>query len=361
MSTALVMAGGRSERMRRSNGPTIKPLVTVSGVPLLERNLHALLRAGVNDIHVVVPARGEPELMDWVRSRAVMLTRAAGARFEIHEETTPRGNIGGCGDLHGRTDALLVVFADNLTTLDLRALLHDHELGGGAMTLAVHEEPFKMSFGEVIVSGDRVTGYREKPVKSFLVSSGVAVLGAPALAILADQGLNPVGLSDLFRMVIERGFPVRAFRHQAAWIDVNDGAAVAKAERLVAENRAGFDQWAPEPVPERVLRVIAGPDGALLRRESSRWLLPAIDDAETGEPWRDAGSFDDLDEATQTIFRYRVLFRGRPHGSREDLAGMTVKAPDWITGDALAEVRRTEPLIDRVLSIVYGAIVDGAS
>jgi NDP-sugar pyrophosphorylase family protein len=346
MTTALVMAGGRSERMRRSHGPTIKPLVTIAGVPLLERNLHALLRAGIDDIHVVVPARGEPALIDWVQTRGSILTRAAGVRFEIHEETDPRGNIGGCGDLHGRADPLLVVFADNLTTLDLRALLDEHDCGGSALTLAIHEEPFKMSFGEVVAEGDWVTGYREKPEKRFIVSSGISVLGAAALAILAEQGMSPVGLSDLFRLVFERGFAVRAFRHRAAWIDVNDGAAVVRAERLVFENRADFDLWAREPVRERVLHVVSGPKGVLLRREAARWYLPTFSGAEPREAWQAMGSFDDIDEATGTICRYRVLFHSHP------LDGQTAR---WVAGEALAEMRRAEPLIDRTLALVAGA------
>ena len=191
MNTALVMAGGRSERMRKSNGPTIKPLVSVAGVPLLERNLQALIRFGIEDIHVVIPAQGEPELMEWVSSRAVRLIRAAGARLEIHEETIPRGNIGGCGDLHGKARDLLVVFADNLTTLDLRALLRDHDQGGAALTLAVHEEPFRMSFGEVRTEGDQVTGYlfANKLVVRFVLVDGLDHI----VAVQARLGNRVIG------------------------------------------------------------------------------------------------------------------------------------------------------------------------
>ncbi|HYI70211.1 MAG TPA: hypothetical protein VEX87_10725, partial [Skermanella sp.] len=148
---------------------------------------------------------------------------------------------------------------------------------------------------------------------------------------------------------------VRAFRHQAAWIDVNDGATAIRAEKLVAENRADFDHWfgqgAPQPVRERVLHVISGADGVLLSRRDGRWLLPAWSAAEDDGSWREMGSFDDLDEAAGAIFRHRVLSRAYPGG----LAPDTNEAPVWVDGDALASIRKAEPSIDRVLSFV-GAV-----
>ncbi len=50
MTTALIMAGGASERMRASHGSAHKALVEVLGVPMLEQNLSALLAFGYRDI-----------------------------------------------------------------------------------------------------------------------------------------------------------------------------------------------------------------------------------------------------------------------------------------------------------------------
>jgi hypothetical protein len=95
-----------------------------------------------------------------------------------------------------------------------------------------------------------------------------------------------------------------------------------------------------------VLHVVSGPEGVLLRREAARWCLPTFSGAAPGESWQAMGSFDDLDKATGTICRYRVLFRSHPPD------GQTAR---WVAREALAEARRAEPLIDRTLALVESA------
>ena len=59
---ALIMAGGRGERMRLSGVDLAKPLVPVLGTTLLERNLRALHRHGFEQV-VVSVAAGDEEVL----------------------------------------------------------------------------------------------------------------------------------------------------------------------------------------------------------------------------------------------------------------------------------------------------------
>ena len=80
MSIAIVMAGGRSARMRASAGPAHKALVPVLGVSLLERNLCALLAEDFGRIAVAVSAE-EPEVERCVLERGRALAAARNARL----------------------------------------------------------------------------------------------------------------------------------------------------------------------------------------------------------------------------------------------------------------------------------------
>jgi NDP-sugar pyrophosphorylase family protein len=231
------MAGGGGERMRASGVELPKPLVPVAGVPLIEWNLRALLLHGLDQVVVAVPG-GESAIGDYARERLAPVAAAAGAGLRVLTEATPLGNIGCAGMLRDEGD-VLVVFADNVTALDLRALLDHHLASGAAMTLASHDEPFQLPYGRIeLAGGDQVVAYTEKPELAVTVSSGTAVLSPDATALVPTDA--PTGMADLARELLEAGLPVRAFRHQAPWVDVNDAAAVPRAERLIEQHAAAF-------------------------------------------------------------------------------------------------------------------------
>jgi NDP-sugar pyrophosphorylase family protein len=255
VTVALIMAGGRGERMRATGPVTPKPLVPIRGVPLLERNLLALLQSGFQDIVVAVPAH-TPEIAQFVRGRCQALTAAYGGGLRLFEETQPLGNIGVAAELQGGDTDLLVVYADNLTTLDLNALVHHHRRTGAALTSAVHLEPFRIPFGEVEVQDGMIVAYLEKPERQILVSSGLFVL-SPAATAYIPRG-HHTAVSWLANRLLAAGERIAAFPHDAVWIDVNDSAAVERAEQLVADHAEAFGWRAPPPerglvtVPEHI-------------------------------------------------------------------------------------------------------------
>lgn len=235
---ALVMAGGQGERVRRSIGPIPKPLLPVLGIPLLERNLMVLLRQGFRDVVVSVPG-SIPEIKQFALTRGRDLIEAAGGSLDIIEELEPRGNIGCAVELRGRAETVLVILADNLTTLDLGVFLAAHQSSGAVVTLATHLEPVRSSYGELEVEDGRVVAYREKPCRSVLICSGICALGPRALEAIRPG--ESVGMSGLVQTLMGRGDFVAEFRHNALWVDVNDAEALRRAEGLVAQHEALFE------------------------------------------------------------------------------------------------------------------------
>jgi mannose-1-phosphate guanylyltransferase/phosphomannomutase len=238
------MAGGRGERMKASGSPTPKPLVPVGGVPLLERSLRMLLRAGFRDICVAV-SQQLPEVGHFVETRGAALAAAGNASVRCLVERAPLGNIGAAGELRGLSPAVLVLFADNLITFDLAALLARHTRSGAALTIATHFEPFRIPYGEVQVVDGRVTAYLEKPERRILVSSGTYVLGPAAMELLPPGQRTEI--AGLVERLLAQGGLVVSFPHDTCWIDINDVATLQRAEQMLA---ARPDVFAPGPACE---------------------------------------------------------------------------------------------------------------
>jgi NDP-sugar pyrophosphorylase family protein len=235
---ALIMAGGQGKRARWSIGPIPKPLLLVRGIPLIERNIKILLRQGMRDMVVSVSA-SIPQIKRFVLTHGRYLIESAGGTLEIIEEHSPRGNIGCAAELHGRAETVLVVFADNLTTLDLRLLVDTHRRNDASLTMATHLEAVQLPFGEIEAVHGRVIAYREKPSHLMLICSGIYALGERALAAIpADE---PMGVSGLAQTLLARGEIVTEYRHCAPWVDVNNADALRRAEDLLTEHEQAFE------------------------------------------------------------------------------------------------------------------------
>ncbi|PYV14436.1 MAG: hypothetical protein DMG07_11990 [Acidobacteria bacterium] len=240
MTDALIMAGGRSERMRTSGGPLHKALVPVLGVPMIERNLCALLSEGFHRIVVAISA-SEQAVAEYVEGRGRALANARQAELEILWERQPLGTIGAAREAIGGADTLLVVNVDNMTSLGLREFVAFHRQSGAALSVAAHRESFRVPFGELKLGDSRVRQYVEKPARRLWISSGTYVLGREAcLSVPAGRRMDA---PQLVSALLEAGKQVAAFRHAAAWIDVNQASSIGRAEQLIADHYQEFEWW----------------------------------------------------------------------------------------------------------------------
>lgn len=234
---AVVMAGGRSERMRITNGGAHKALVELAGLSLLERSVLRLLKRGMPEI-VVVSAPDEPRIADAVRNHLSSMAREHRAHLRSYIEARPLGNIGVVRLLADEHTDILVTYVDNVTSLDETALVQRHREREAAMTIATHLWPLVNPFGELQLSDGLVTGYREKPVRKVRISSGTFVVSPVAAAAIPPD--EPFGASELCKMLLKRRLPVAAYCHDEPWVDVNDALALREAARLVTKHPERF-------------------------------------------------------------------------------------------------------------------------
>ena len=235
---AMIMAGGHGTRMGKSGVAIPKAIVPVAGVPMIEHNFNQLLHHGFEEIILVTPA-GDSPVTHFAKSVLLPKAEARSCHAWIFEEIDPLGNIGAVQILSDRQDAL-IVYADNLTTLDLSAILNNHRNSSCDMTIAIHRHPFKIPYGEVAIRDNHVVGYDEKPTIYIDVCSAISVVTADAVKTISPG--EKLGLSDLVRRLLGLNLEIGFYRHEAAWIDVNDRSQLDAAELLVRQNPSSFER-----------------------------------------------------------------------------------------------------------------------
>jgi len=223
---AILLAGGKAERLGEAAQGGPKALVPVAGRPLAAYQVALLAAVGVRRV-VVSCAEGQGQSFE---------RELAGLGPEIVpvEEPEPLGRGGGLRLAAGalaEPGACFALNGDELLDVDFPGLARSHDERDGAATITVTR--VRSPFGVVELSEDDVvTGFREAPLLDDWVSCGVYVLGSEALARLPERGDHE---TTTFPELVGEG-KLRAFRHEGLWITVNTPKDLRLAEKYVGEH-----------------------------------------------------------------------------------------------------------------------------
>jgi NDP-sugar pyrophosphorylase family protein len=229
---AIVLAGGKAERLGEAAGDRPKALVTVGRRPLISYQVVSLVGAGVTRV-LISCARGRGALF-------VEELTGLGAEIVPVEEPEPLGRGGGlryAAAAREERGPVYVLNGDDLLDADLHALLAQHRETGAAGTITVF--PLMSPFGVVDLDGDLVTGFREAPRLPYWVNCGLYVLGDEAVARLPERGDHE---RTTFPELAAEG-RLRAFRHEGVWLTVN----TPKDLRVAQEYLAAHPDWPSVP------------------------------------------------------------------------------------------------------------------
>jgi NDP-sugar pyrophosphorylase family protein len=219
---AIILAGGKAERLGDAAGGLPKPLVPVAGRPLAGWQLGLLARAGVERV-IVSCAAGTGE--EFARALA-----GHGVEVEVAEEPERLGRGGGiryaARERRERGD-LIALNGDELLDIDFGALLAQHLDTGATATITVAQP--KSPFGVVELDGDRVTGFAEGGTIACWVSCGVYVLSEEALERFPERGDHE---TTAFPELAGAG-RLQAFRHDGVWLTVNTPKDLRRAEEYL--------------------------------------------------------------------------------------------------------------------------------
>jgi NDP-sugar pyrophosphorylase family protein len=208
---AIILAGGKAERLGEAAEGRPKALVEIAGRPLAAYQVALLRAAGVERV-LISCAAGQEEHFE-------RELEGLGAEIVPVGEPEPLGRGGGLRLAARERRGEGPVYAmngDELFDLDLRRLFDHHEAGGGAATITV--APLRSHLGVVDVDGDDVVrGFREAPDLPYWVNTGLYVLAEEAIERLPERGDHE---SSTFPELAEEG-RLRAFRHDGLWLTVN--------------------------------------------------------------------------------------------------------------------------------------------
>jgi NDP-sugar pyrophosphorylase family protein len=223
---AILLAGGKAERLGDAARGLPKPLVPVGDRPLAAFAVSALARAGVQRV-IVACAAGTGALFE---------RELGGLGVDVVpvEEPEPLGRGGGirfASQAREEDGPVYAMNGDELLDVDLGDLLARHRERGPAATITL--VPLRSQFGVVdLEDDDVVTGFREAPKLPYWVNAGLYVLDEEALELLPERGDHE---TTTFPLLAARR-RLLGYRHLGTWLTVNTPKELRLAEEFVEQH-----------------------------------------------------------------------------------------------------------------------------
>lgn len=229
---AVLMAGGKGERLRPATLNTPKPLLKIEGKAIIDYNVEALAACGIKDITVATCYLAEQ--IDSHFAQPV-----AGVVVKTVQEEKPLGTIGavaltGVADSDGDT---IVMNSDLLTTISFEDMYLHHSDMHADVTIAV--VPYQVSVPYAILALDdngSVTGIEEKPSYSYYANAGIYIFSNKLLATLVKN--ERCDATDLIEMAIKKGLKVTYYTIKGTWIDVGSPIDFRQAGELMRHHNS---------------------------------------------------------------------------------------------------------------------------
>jgi dTDP-glucose pyrophosphorylase len=221
---AVLMAGGRGNRLIPLTDKTPKPLLKVGNKPVIEHNLDRLTLFGIDDIWISVNYLGD-QIQNYLGNG-----EDKNINISYVWEDNPLGTIGSVSKIQNfQHDYVLISNSDLLTNLDyehffLEFLKQDADMG--VVTI-----PYQVSIPYAVLetNNGNIINFKEKPTYTYYSNGGIYLVKRSVLSrIPKDKFFNA---TDLLEVLILEGKKVFSYPLLGYWLDIGCHEDFEKAQR----------------------------------------------------------------------------------------------------------------------------------
>lgn len=217
---AVLMAGGKGERLRPLTETTPKPLLKVGGKAIIDHNIDQLKSYGVAQCYVTVNYLADKMIEHFVAVEGVTCVR----------EPEYLGTIGSLRFVQDLSDEILVLNSDIYTHLDYEAFYLHFRHSGADMCIATVPYDVSIPYGIMDFRNGLVKGIKEKPVFNYYANAGIYLIKKSALSLIPEGKVFDA--TDLVNALAANGGKVVHFPINGIWIDIGSFEEYQKACEL---------------------------------------------------------------------------------------------------------------------------------
>jgi dTDP-glucose pyrophosphorylase len=220
---AVIMAGGRGQRLQPLTDATPKPLLKVGDKPIMEHNLNRLAMYGIDDFWVSVKYLGE-QIESYFGAG-----KQKNINIEYVWENEPLGTIGAVAQIANfKHDYVLVTNSDLLTNIDYEHFFLEFIKQGA--DLAVLTIPYHVAIPYAVLETEKgeVKSFKEKPTYTYYSNGGIYLMKREMLRFIPQNTF--FNATDLMEELINKNKKIISFPFSGYWLDVGKHEDFEKAQ-----------------------------------------------------------------------------------------------------------------------------------
>lgn len=226
---AILMAGGKGERLRPLTENTPKPLIKVGDKCIIDYNVDNLISYGLKHISVTVNYLKE-------QLEEHFSVERNGIKINTVREPKYLGTIGSVKFVDTfYNDTILVMNSDLFTNINyedffLHFKQHDADMSAAAVPYVV-----KVPYGVFNLKGREIIGVAEKPTISYYANAGMYLIKKERLDLIPEN--EYFNATDFMDKLITNGFKVIRYPISGYWIDIGQFDELERAREIAKHIR----------------------------------------------------------------------------------------------------------------------------
>jgi NDP-sugar pyrophosphorylase family protein len=240
---AIIVAGGRGERLRPITDNIPKPMVPVLGKPILEHTILLLKHYGIREF--IIALCYLPQVVKEYFGDGSSLGVSISYIYE--DPNTP---LGTAGALYAAKDLIddtcIVTYADIIRELDVAQMLEQHNRSGYSITIngyINHASSYKSS---IILNKEassvkifyEIPERKNREKDEIVISNGSLYIIEKNIFSYIKEGTRSDFAHDIFPLLLQQNTPIGVYVSDGYFIDIGNKEKLLQAEKDISENPA---------------------------------------------------------------------------------------------------------------------------
>lgn len=222
---AVIMAGGKGERLRPLTNNTPKPMLPLDGKPIIEHNIDRLISYGIENIYISVNYLSK-QIMDYFGDGT-----SKGINIKYIEEKKFLGTIGSVSMVTKFDNPyVLVMNSDLFTDVDLEDLWINIVKEKANLSVASIPYTVNIPFAIMVRKNGQIVGLKEKPSNTHYANAGIYLMQAEECKRIPKNSFY--NATDLIENIIKQGGKVIDNPITGYWIDIGRHNEYEKAKEI---------------------------------------------------------------------------------------------------------------------------------